>query len=373
MTAKNVLVWAGWYPNRFSNQGIFIKKHIELLGDVHHLRVFNIVLKNHPYKWFKVEKVAEHFGDVYLFFVPNYIIIKQLAFLFIPTYNLFSMKKVDVFHLHVSYPFAFFVFPLKFLTRAKFILSEHWSGFTNHSGKFDNLNFVSKYLFLKSLKLFDSITVVSNYLKDLVIRKTQIHNVVVIPNRIFLDDNMQHGHKKIQNKLLFIGNLVDEVKNISLLINVIHDLVSKIPTLKVDIYGQGKDENKLKKQALDLGILDKHIHFMGYIPNNQLRSIYKNYDAFILLSNYETFSIVTFEAICHNLPVIVSDNGGIRDYVNESNGIIVPINDKEASVQAIEWFYANVEKYQKVNLSSTINLEFYTDASIKRMFLEIYK
>lgn len=373
MSNKKVLIWAGWYPNRFSNQGIFIKKHIELIGEFNQIRVFNIALKNHPYKWFHIEKIEEKFADVYIYFVPNFPIFKQFAFLIIPIINVLKFKKIHVFHLHVSYPYIFFVPLIRIFSKAKFILSEHWSGFTDQSGKFDSLNFFSKYFYLKSLKLFDVITVVSNYLKDLIINKTCHNNVIVIPNRIHLEINNKKTNKVKQNKLLFIGNLLDEVKNISLLINVVNEYSSKNNNIKLDIIGEGIDEEKLKKQASKLGILDKNIFFKGYIPNQQLPYIYKNYDAFILLSNYETFSIVTFEAIGNNLPVIVSDNGGIRDYVNNSNGIIVPINNLKASVNAIEMFYKNFDKYQNINLLDTINVDFYSDESIKKMFSEIYK
>ena len=120
MSNKKILIWAGWYPNKFSNQGVFIKKHIELIGEIHKVSVFNIALKNHPYKWIHVEKIQEKFGVVSVYFVPNIPFIKQLAFLFIPVYNILKFKNVDVFHLHVSYPFIFFIPFVKFFSKVKF-------------------------------------------------------------------------------------------------------------------------------------------------------------------------------------------------------------------------------------------------------------
>ncbi len=374
MNPLKILVWAGWYPTQFSNQGIFVKKHLEVIGAKHQLFVFHITHQNHPYKWFKTEKIEERFGTVKVFYVPRLPILKHFSYYSIPLFQKIKIGKIDVFHLHITYPYIYFTSLLKLFGVKKMVLTEHWSGFTDTSGKFDQLSKINKLVFLKFLKNYNGVSVVSSYLKKIFSKKTHFENITITPNILELETfGTTNKKSSLKYRLISISNLVDEVKNISLLIKVIEELVKEIPSLTLDIYGDGKDKNRLMEKAEISGLLNKNIFFKGFIPNHILQKKYEEYDAFILLSNYETFSIVTFEAILNNLPVIVSKCGGVEDYVNENNGVLVDNGNLKSAINGVKNIFDNYNSYRNRDLKSTLNVEKYTKENILKQFEILYQ
>ena len=63
---------------------------------------------------------------------------------------------------------------------------------------------------------------------------------------------------------------------------------------------------------------------------------YSEYSLLLSTSVSETFGLAVAESIAHGTPVVCTDSGGIRDFVNETNGVIIGINDAEGAVDAIE-------------------------------------
>ena len=64
------------------------------------------------------------------------------------------------------------------------------------------------------------------------------------------------------------------------------------------------------------------VHFAG--PRRDLPEIYREADAFVLPSAYETFSLVCMEAMASGVPVFATRVGGIEDYLQEGvNGFFI--------------------------------------------------
>lgn len=374
MSNLNILIWAGWYPNRYQNQAIFIQKHIQIIGKTHHVKVFHITHKHQSPKWFSIENDISNEIETTFYYIPSFFLIKQLFYFIIPFFEAYKMKKIDVFHLHVSYPYVFFTYLLDFFKIGKYVISDHWSGFTNASGKFDRLNIFQKKVFRKRLLRFQKISLVSMFLKNEFYNKTQHPNLLVIPNVIELNPDYLKTDYTFQTfKFISVSNLVDEIKNISFLIRVFNKVLKKYPSFTLDIYGEGVDRILLEKQADDLGLLNTSIFFKGYVENKKLQSLYKMYNAFILLSNFETFSIVTFEAIYNGIPVIVTKCGGVEAFVNSENGVLVPIQNEEETVYSVFKMYENYEVFSRNNLRETLKVENFTEEKISALFNELYQ
>ena len=73
--------------------------------------------------------------------------------------------------------------------------------------------------------------------------------------------------------------------------------------------------------ASSLAIANR-VHWVGVARDMQL--LYALADAFVLPSEYETFSLVTFEAAASGVPIIATPVSGVRELVEDSrNGFIV--------------------------------------------------
>ena len=94
-------------------------------------------------------------------------------------------------------------------------------------------------------------------------------------------------------------------------------------------------------------------------------------DFFVLPSHYETGGIVLLEAMACGLPVVATHVGALPEIVDESNGLLVQPNDKQALVEAMEQLchtYYNykglrepiVERYSKENVGKLIHQLYFS-------------
>jgi glycosyltransferase involved in cell wall biosynthesis len=120
-----------------------------------------------------------------------------------------------------------------------------------------------------------------------------------------------------QKRFIFVGRL-SKVKNLEILITIFN----KLKDYKLTIIGTGEDEQYLKN------ISNENIIFKGSIKNEEIKNIYKENDIFILPSVSEPWGLVVEEALYFGLPVIVSQNCGAVELVeNERNGYIIKPDD----------------------------------------------
>ena len=95
---------------------------------------------------------------------------------------------------------------------------------------------------------------------------------------------------------------------------------------KLLIIGKGPEEKNLKRLVEEWGLIDQVI-FISYLPNQQVRQLYKHAKA-LLLGSYATslwqeqFGYVLAEAIINQCPIITTASGVIPEIV-ENAGIIV--------------------------------------------------
>ena len=61
----------------------------------------------------------------------------------------------------------------------------------------------------------------------------------------------------------------------------------------------------------------------GYVTRENLRDFYANADTYVMPSN-EGFGLTLLEAMASGTPVIALDYGGIKDFVNDNNGYLIP-------------------------------------------------
>ena len=94
-------------------------------------------------------------------------------------------------------------------------------------------------------------------------------------------------------------------------------------------------------------ILQNNIHLVGIKTKEQIAEILKNSSIFLLPSRNENFSVAVLEALACGLPVIASICGGIRECINETNGLLFPVDDVEKLAQSILYAVQHIDKYDR--------------------------
>jgi len=114
--------------------------------------------------------------------------------------------------------------------------------------------------------------------------------------------------------VFFVGRLVNE-KGVHVLVDAIPKVMKYYNDVKFVIAGKGPQLEYLKGKAAAMEVLHK-VCFTGYISDEDLMRIYKCADVAVFPSLYEPFGIVALEGMVANVPVVVSDTGGLGDIVN---------------------------------------------------------
>lgn len=160
-----------------------------------------------------------------------------------------------------------------------------------------------------------------------------ILNPLVMPN-----DVCWNGYES--KRIVTVGRLEPQ-KNHSLLVDAFGFIHSEYPDYKLEIYGEGSLRESLQLQINSLGLAN-YVTLCGY--TSDVFQILQDSLLFVMPSDYEGLSNALIEALAVGIPTISTDHpcGGARMVLkNGMNGVLIPVKDKNALVQAMKTIIEN--------------------------------
>jgi glycogen synthase len=137
------------------------------------------------------------------------------------------------------------------------------------------------------------------------------------------------------------------------------------------VVGEGPLRGRL--QAATAGIAD-HVQFTGRVGEQSLQALYAAADVFLHPTHFEGSSLVTLEAMAHELPVVATRAGGIPDKVqNDVNGILVEPGDVTALSNAIVRLGASADERRRMGAQSAVLLEPFRWTRIAKDVVALYE
>ena len=115
--------------------------------------------------------------------------------------------------------------------------------------------------------------------------------------------------------------------------------------------------NECKKMVSKLGLAD-NVSLFGKAPRNRIKGILRGSNCFVLPSELETFCVACAEALFCGLPVIATRCGGPESFVDETNGVLIPVNDREALSRAFIWMLNNAAKFDSCVITKVAREKF---------------
>lgn len=118
-------------------------------------------------------------------------------------------------------------------------------------------------------------------------------------------------------------------------------IIDALATLPADVHylmlGEGSEQEELARHAEQRGVATR-VHFAGRIPHAELPHWLSRGDVFVQPSiGEESFGISVVEAMACGLPVLASDNGGMREIViSGSTGRLLKAGDVNVWRSALE-------------------------------------
>lgn len=266
----------------------------------------------------------------------------DFSFTSIPSWK--ALRKLfaqaDVVHVHL---FPCLLIASLLNTSTPRIFTEHST--TNRRRKLCYFRLIDAF----SYKKMDAITAVSagaqrallTYFQAVRVNK----QVRVIPNGISAQYFENQEAKTLNSflKLVSIGTL-DDRKNFRQAIQAMVHLED----VSLTIIGDGPNKQELQKQIDELALEDR-VRLYG--PSSDVRTLLKGYDALLISSTHEGFSLVALEAMASGLPVIAPDLEGLNEVViNNRTGLLSPFNDGERGLEkSIQTLQTAPELYSELS------------------------
>ncbi|PCH93474.1 MAG: glycosyl transferase family 1 [Bacteroidetes bacterium] len=127
--------------------------------------------------------------------------------------------------------------------------------------------------------------------------------------------------------------------------------------LKLMICGEGSLRNDLEALCNKLGIVDRTT-FTGLVAHDEVPRYLNMIDVFGCLSDNESFGVAVAEAMACELPVVVSDVGGLPELVeNGRSGSVVPPQSPVLAADAIEIFVLHPLVREKIGHNARLRIK----------------
>jgi glycogen(starch) synthase len=96
-----------------------------------------------------------------------------------------------------------------------------------------------------------------------------------------------------------------------------------LPALELTIAGDGPAEYKARLRALAVAAAPE-VRFLGRVPQARLAELYRAHDAFVFPSTWkEPFGLTHLEAMASGTPVVSTDEGGPREFLEDGQNALV--------------------------------------------------
>ncbi len=158
-------------------------------------------------------------------------------------------------------------------------------------------------------------------------------------------------------------------KNQNLLLHALSEV--KLP-FKLILVGDGPNLSQAQETARKLGLAER-VEFLG--SRQDVDKILSQVHISVLSTHWESFGLVSVEAMRSGLPVVSSDVGGVREVVVEGEtGFLVPLDDVKAMRERLTQLIADAELRVRMGQAGRQHYEdnFTLDLMLNRT-LDVYQ
>lgn len=272
--------------------------------------------------------------------------------------NLYLLSyKPDVIHIHAASVVDLIIKSL----HEKCLLTRHT---TSSQGVMKN----------STIKKYRKVFAISNSVRDNLKENYGLDAEVVLNgvNLGLIDKREYHVPKKGETfRIVSTGRLLAKVKGQDVLIKAV-SLLNDLD-IHLDIIGDGPDKDYLNSLINDLNQQDR-ISLIGWKPQNYIFDHLKDYDLFVMGSNYEGFGLTIAEAMAAMLPVLVTDIEGPKEVVdNGKYGHLFKVGDSEVCAEKIRMLYNEYDKCDSLERAHEYVLANFSIVRVAKEYVESYK
>ena len=186
--------------------------------------------------------------------------------------------------------------------------------------------------------------------------------VIIVPN--FADENDIYERKGVADEIrqiVFVGHVSKKKGAIEMF-----EAAAQFPEIRFVLAGSvQKDMEELPHGS--------NVELLGPQPHETVLQLLREADVFLFPSHTEGFANALLEAMAAGLPVIATDVGANAEMIENEGGIIIPVNDANAIVEAIQQLQDTPERRLEMgtwNVQKVKN-EYLLDAVMSQL-IDVY-
>ncbi len=178
-------------------------------------------------------------------------------------------------------------------------------------------NIFARTVFSKSASITSCSNFESAKIQNIGVEKERIS---VIPLGVDMIDTSKDTKDKNLEKtinILYTGHIIPR-KGVDYILKSLHSLVYKngVENIVLTVVGEGPEKNKLIKMANELEIED-HIRWKSFLSREELITLIRESDIYMLLSRSEAYGIAVAEALALGTPCVISHRTALKEFSNE--------------------------------------------------------
>lgn len=239
--------------------------------------------------------------------------------------------------------------------------------YEDYKSTFDDLKTINRENSLKDeeLEYSDYIFCLSHFAEDTFMKSgISVDKIHILRLGYDKDNFTLKSRRKISDnfKILYVGN-ISKRKGVNILIEAFNSLALK--NSELILIGGLTDAKYL------LTTIKGKFKHIPHLNHNELVTYYQDTDIFVFPSYMDSWGLVVPEAMACGTPVIVSENSGSKELVEDGiNGFIIPVNDVEELKHKISFFYNCREKISIFGTAARLKVEDYSWDSYKKNLSE---
>ena len=293
--------------------------------------------------------------------------------------DLIKYQKLDILHVHYAIPHATSAYLAKRILGSAgksvaVITTLHGTDITIVGSDPSYLPVVNF-----SINQSDSVTAVSDYLRDETYNKFECEkDIVVIPNFVdterFKRQEKSHFKKAIcpdgEFLLAHVSNF-RKVKRVDDTIETFKIVLDAGVDAKLLLVGDGPERVHVEARCRELKICDK-VRFLG--KQEKVEEILSISDVFLLPSGSETFGLAALEAMSCGVPVVSSDVGGLPFLnIDGETGYVCKLGNVQQMANGVIELLNNPDKHLTFSKAARERAEFFEISKIIQQYEDHYK
>jgi D-inositol-3-phosphate glycosyltransferase len=167
------------------------------------------------------------------------------------------------------------------------------------------------------------------------------------------------GAKKDDKLLLFVGR-IEPLKGLDMLLYALKVLIMKNPELNVCLWIVGGDilqkqelwshQLKMLQQLKNVLHLSTRVKFVGLKTQEELPAYYNAAEMVIMPSHYESFGMVTLEAMACGVPVITTNVAGVSQLIDKKHtSLITSVNNPLLLASQIKYLLTDDKAHAQIS------------------------